>query len=151
MTSRNLSIFNKLRPISVGFDDVFNHFESLFNDDYFTLSSTVGTNYPPYNIVRSDENKYDIEIALAGFNRDDIDVSVEDSVLIIETKSINESSHHESNEVIHRGISKRYFKKLFTLASDVEVHSAELKDGLLRISMERIIPENKKRKTIDVS
>ncbi len=151
MSSRNLSIFNKLRPISVGFDDVFNHFESLFNDDYFTLSSTVGTNYPPYNIVRSDENKYDIEIALAGFNRDDIDVSVEDSVLTIETKSINESSHDESNKVIHRGISKRYFKKLFTLALDVEVHSAELKDGLLRISMERIIPENKKRKTIDVS
>ena len=99
----------------------------------------------------TDENKYDIEIALAGFNRDDVDVSVEDSVLTIETKSINESSHDESNEVIHRGISKRYFKKLFTLASDVEVHSAELKDGLLRISMERIIPENKKRKTIDVS
>ena len=152
MTHRNLSIFNKLRPVSVGFDDIFNHFESMFNDDYYSLSPSIGTNYPPYNIVRSGENQYDIEIALAGFNKDDINVTVEDRLLTVETKNTDEkTTANQSNEVIHRGISQRYFKKSFTVASDVEVKNAQLKDGLLKISMERVIPEDKKPRTIDIS
>ena len=152
MSNRNLSIFNKLRPVSVGFDDIFNHFESMFNDDYYSLSPSIGTNYPPYNIVRSGENQYDIEIALAGFSKDDVSVSVEDSVLTIETKQDNHSpNQNEEDGVIHRGISKRYFKKSFTIASDVEVKNAQLKDGLLKISMERIIPEHKRRRNINIS
>ena len=152
MTHRNLSIFNKLRPISVGFDDIFNHFESMFDEDYYTLTQNIGSNYPPYNIVRSGENQYDIEIALAGFNKDDINVTVEDRLLTVETKNTNEkTTANQSNEVIHRGISQRYFKKSFTVASDVEVKNAQLKDGLLKISMERVIPEDKKPRTIDIS
>jgi len=152
MTHRNLSIFNKLRPISVGFDDIFNHFESMFDEDYYTLTQNIGSNYPPYNIVRSGENQYDIEIALAGFNKDDINVTVEDRLLTVETKNTDEkTTANQSNEVIHRGISQRYFKKSFTVASDVEVKNAQLKDGLLKISMERIIPEDKKPRTIDIS
>tara|TARA_B100000927_G_C16435670_1_gene457494 strand:- start:297 stop:755 length:459 start_codon:yes stop_codon:yes gene_type:complete len=152
MTHRNLSIFNKLRPISVGFDDIFNHFESMFDEDYYTLTQNIGSNYPPYNIVRSGENQYDIEIALAGFNKDDINVTVEDRLLTVETKNTDEkTTANQSNEVIHRGISQRYFKKSFTVASDVEVKNAQLKDGLLKISMERIIPEDKKLRTIDIS
>ena len=68
MTNKALSIFNKLRPVSIGFDSMFNQFESMFDDDFFNLSSTLTANYPPYNIVKSGKNKYDIEIALAGFN-----------------------------------------------------------------------------------
>ena len=152
MTHRNLSIFNKLRPISVGFDDIFNHFESMFDEDYYTLTQNIGSNYPPYNIVRSGENQYDIEIALAGFNKDDINVTVEDRLLTVETKNTDEkTTANQSNEVIHRGISQRYFKRSFTVASDVEVKNAQLKDGLLKISMERIIPEDKKLRTIDIS
>ena len=152
MTHRNLSIFNKLRPISVGFDDIFNHFESMFDEDYYTLTQNIGSNYPPYNIVRSGENQYDIEIALAGFNKDDINVTVEDRLLKVETKNTDEkTTANQSNEVIHRGISQRYFKKSFTVASDVEVKNAQLKDGLLKISMERVIPEDKKPRTIDIS
>ena len=152
MTHRNLSIFNKLRPISVGFDDIFNHFESMFDEDYYTLTQNISSNYPPYNIVRSGENQYDIEIALAGFNKDDINVTVEDRLLTVETKNTDEkTTANQSNEVIHRGISQRYFKKSFTVASDVEVKNAQLKDGLLKISMERIIPEDKKLRTIDIS
>ncbi len=152
MTHRNLSIFNKLRPISVGFDDIFNHFESMFDEDYYTLTQNIGSNYPPYNIVRSGENQYDIEIALAGFNKDDINVTVEDRLLTVETKNTDEkATANQSNEVIHRGISQRYFKKSFTVASDVEVKNAQLKDGLLKISMERVIPEDKKPRTIDIS
>ena len=148
MTNKALSIFNQLRPLSIGFDDVFNHFESMFDHQFDTLNVS---NYPPYNIVKSGKNKYDIEIALAGFNKKDIDVNVEDGMLTIETKKEEKASEKdEDGEVLHKGISKRYFKRSFSITNDVEVKSAELKDGLLRVSMEKIIPESKKLKTIDV-
>ena len=150
MTNKALSIFNKLRPVSVGFDSMFNHFESMFDDDFFNLTPALTNNYPPYNIVKSGKNKYDIEIALAGFNKKDIDVNVEDGMLTIETKKEDKAVSKEAGEVIHKGISKRYFKRSFSIANDVEVKGAELKDGLLRVSMEKIIPEGKKLKTIDV-
>tara|TARA_Y100000590_G_scaffold470688_1_gene667813 strand:+ start:1201 stop:1659 length:459 start_codon:yes stop_codon:yes gene_type:complete len=151
MTNKALSIFNKLRPVSIGFDSMFNHFESMFDDDFFNLSPALTNNYPPYNIVKSGKNKYDIEIALAGFNKKDIDVNVEDGMLTIETKKEEKASEKdEDGEVLHKGISKRYFKRSFSIANDVEVKGAELKDGLLRVSMERIVPEGKKLKTINV-
>ena len=143
MTNKALSIFNQLRPLSVGFDDVFNHFESMFDYDMVNVS-----NYPPYNIVKTGDNKYDVEVALAGFNKKDINVSVENGMLTIESKE--DKSKDKDGEVIHKGISKRYFKKSFTISDDVEVKGAELKDGMLRISMEKIIPEAKKLRTIDI-
>ena len=148
MTNKALSIFNQLRPLSVGFDDVFDHFESIFD------IPTV--NYPPYNLVKTGDNKFDIEIALAGFNKIDIDVSVENGLLTIESKVksvVNDSVGADADkdeQMIHKGISKRYFKRSFTIADDVEVKGAELKDGLLRVSMEKIIPESKKLKTITI-
>jgi len=143
MTNKALSIFNQLRPLSVGFDDVFNHFESMFDYDMVNVS-----NYPPYNIVKTGDNKYDVELALAGFNKKDINVSVENGMLTIESKE--DKSKDKDGEVIHKGISKRYFKKSFTISDDVEVKGAELKDGMLRVSMEKIIPEAKKLRTIDI-
>ena len=143
MTNKALSIFNQLRPLSVGFDDVFNHFESMFDYDTVNVS-----NYPPYNIVKTGDNKYDVEVALAGFNKKDINVSVENGMLTIESKE--DKSKDKDAEVIHKGISKRYFKKSFTISDDVEVKGAELKDGMLRVSMEKIIPEAKKLRTIDI-
>ena len=141
MTNKALSIFNQLRPLSVGFDDMFDHFESMF--DVPTI------NYPPYNIVKTGDNKFDIEVALAGFNKKDINVTSENNMLTIESKQ-DEKSKDEDGEVIHKGISKRYFKRSFTIADDVEVKGAELKDGLLKVSMEKIIPDAKKLKTIDI-
>ena len=143
MTNKALSIFNQLRPLSVGFDDVFNHFESMFDYDMVNVS-----NYPPYNIVKTGDNKYDVELALAGFSKKDINVSVENGMLTIESKE--DKSKDKDGEVIHKGISKRYFKKSFTISDDVEVKGAELKDGMLRVSMEKIIPEAKKLRTIDI-
>ena len=148
MTNKALSIFNQLRPLSIGFDDVFNHFESMFDHQFDTLNVS---NYPPYNIVKSGKNKYDIEVALAGFNKKDIDVNVEDGMLTIESVQSKDEKEVEDNDgVLHKGISKRYFKRSFSIANDVEVKGAELKDGLLRVSMERILPESKKLKTINV-
>ena len=141
MTNKALSIFNQLRPLSVGFDDMFDHFESMF--DVPTI------NYPPYNIVKTGDNKFDIEVALAGFNKKEINVTSENNMLTIESKQ-DEKSKDKDGEVIHKGISKRYFKRSFTIADDVEVKGAELKDGLLKVSMEKIIPDAKKLKTIDI-
>ena len=144
MTNKALSIFNQLRPLSVGFDDVFDHFESMFDYDMVNVS-----NYPPYNIVKTGDNKFDIEVALAGFNKKDINVTSENGMLTIESKQ-EDKSEDKDGEVLHKGISKRYFKRSFTIADDVEIKGAVLKDGMLRVSMEKIIPEAKKLKTIDI-
>ena len=146
MTNKALSIFNQLRPVTIGFDNVFDHFERMFEDDFRGLSVP---NFPPYNIVKTGKNTYDVELALAGYSKKDIDVSLEDGVLTI--KSIKEEKEDKEDEgVIHKGIAKRYFSKAFTIADDVEVKGAELKDGLLKVSLERIVPESKKPKTIEV-
>jgi molecular chaperone IbpA len=142
----NLSIFNNLRPITVGFDDMFDHFEHMMDDSFFGRS--VG-NFPPYNIVKTGENTYDVELALAGFNKKDIEVEYKENLLTVKSKKQEETKDEDGN-IIHRGISKRMFSKSFTIANDVEVKGAELKDGLLKVSMERIIPEHKKAKLIDI-
>ena len=150
MTNKALAIFNKLRPVSVGFDSVFDHFENTWDDDFFNLPS-ASNNYPPYNIVKSGNNKYDVEVALAGFNKKDINVNVGDGMLTIESKKEDKISDEDENgEVLHKGISQRYFKRSFSVADDVEVKGAKLENGLLRVSMERKIPEARKLKTIDV-
>ena len=147
MTSKNLSIFNQLRPVTVGFDPIFDRFERMFDDDFFLNSN--GVNYPPYNIEKTGDYTYDIELALAGFGKKDIDVQYSDGVVTV--KSIHETKEDsDSNGTIYRGISKRHFTKSFTIADDVEVRGAELKDGLLKVSLERIIPESKKPRTIEV-
>ena len=138
--TRNLSIWNDLRPFTIGFDDLFSQF-----DHYVDNRSTT---FPPYNIVKTGDNQYDVELALAGFNKKDIDVTVEDGVMTI--KSVVKESKEKEDGVIHKGIAKRYFSKSFTIADDVEVKGAELKDGLLKVSMERIIPESRKAKTISI-
>ena len=149
MTNKALSIFNQLRPLSVGFDDVFSHFESMFDHQYDAINVS---NYPPYNIVKTGDNKFDIEVALAGFNKKDINVNLEDGVLSIESKKDEkkETKVDSEGEILHKGIAKRYFKKSFTIADDVEINGAELKDGMLRVSVEKIVPEAKKLKTIEI-
>ena len=148
MTNKALSIFNQLRPVTVGFDNVFDHFERMFEDDFRGLSVP---NFPPYNIVKTGKNSYDVELALAGYSKKDIDVSLEDGVLTIKSvKSEEEKEVEDNNGVLHQGIAKRYFSKAFTIAEDVEVKGAELKDGLLKVSMERVVPEHKKARTIDI-
>ena len=139
------SIFNQLRPISVGFDNIFDHFEKMFDDDVFRVPQV---NYPPYNIVKTGTYTYNIEVALAGYSKKDISVEYADGVLNI--KSIKETKAEDKKGVIHKGIAKRYFSKSFTIADDVKIESAELKDGLLKISLMKIVPEGKKPKIITI-
>ena len=148
MSNKAISIFNQLRPLSVGYDDVFDHFESMFNHQYDSISLP---NYPPYNIVKTGKYNYDIQVALAGYGKKDVDVSFENSVLTIKSVKDEAEKEVEDNDgVLHKGIAKRMFSKSFTIAEDVEIKGAELKDGLLVVSMERVIPEHKKARTIEV-
>ena len=147
MTNKALSIFNQLRPVSVGFDSIFDHFEKMFdNDDSFRFPLI---NYPPYNIVKTGTYTYNIEVALAGYNKKEISVEYADGVLTI--KSIKEEKSNDKKDgVIHKGIAKRYFSKSFTIADDVKIEDAELKDGLLKVFLMKIVPEGKKPKKIEV-
>ena len=145
--TRNLSIFNQLRPVTVGFDNIFDHFERMFDGDVMNIPQV---NYPPYNIVKTGEYTYDIELALAGFSKNDIDVEYENNVLTVKSIKKAENVQEGNNGMLHQGISKRLFSKSFTVSDDVEVKGAELKDGLLKISLERIIPESKKPRTIKI-
>ncbi len=148
MTNKAISIFNQLRPLSIGYDDVFDHFESMFNHQYDSINVP---NYPPYNIVKTGKYTYDIQVALAGYGKKDVDVSFENSVLTIKSIKDKDEEEVEDNEgVLHKGIAKRMFTKSFTIAEDVEIKGAELKDGLLNVSMEKVIPEHKKARTIEI-
>jgi len=150
MTNKSLSIFNQLRPVTVGFDNMFDHFERMFDDDSFFRTPSM-TNFPPYNIVKTGKNTYDVELALAGFSKDDIEVHYENNMLNVKSKQKDETQEKdEDGNMLHRGISKRWFSKSFTVADDVEVKGAELKDGLLKISMARILPEGKEARTIEI-
>ena len=146
MTSKDLSIFNSLRPFSIGFDDMFDQFENMLGNG----SLTTHSNYPPYNIRKTGKDNYSIEVALAGFNKKDVEVEYEDNLLTVKTKDIKRSEEKDGDEVIHRGISQRSFARSFTIADDVKVNGAELKDGLLTISCEKIIPEMKKKRLIEI-
>jgi len=123
MTKNQLSIFNQLRPVTVGFDNVFDHFERMFNDDFFNVPTV---NYPPYNIVKTGANEYNVEVALAGFSRDDVSVEFAEGILTIKSKDRTESDKKDQDgDIIHKGISKRYFSKSFTVSDEVEIKGAE--------------------------
>ena len=147
MTSKDLSIFNSLRPFSIGFDDMFDQFENMLGNGNLAMQS----NYPPYNIRKTGNDKYSIEVALAGFSKKDVEVEFEDNLLTVRTKQVNKSEDKNVNgEILHKGISQRQFSRSFTIADDVKVNGAELKDGLLTIACERIVPEYKKKKLIEI-
>ena len=141
------SIFTGLKPFTVGFDDMFDHLDMVHNH----IPHLTANNYPPYNIVKTGSLTYDIQVALAGYSKKDITVSFEDNILKIESVKSKEEKEVEDNQgVLHQGIAKRNFSKNFTIAEDVEIKGAELKDGLLRVSLEKIVPDHKKARTINI-
>jgi molecular chaperone IbpA len=143
MTSKNiLDLNNRLYQTSyVGFDRLF--------DEFFRLQSSTKNvpNYPPYNLVK-DGDSYTIEMAMAGLTDKDVDVVLEDGTLTI---SYEKSEEDIDEGIIHKGLAQRSFKKSFNLADDIEVQKAQLKNGLLSIRMERIVPDEKKPQKIKLS
>ena len=143
--TRNLSVWNSLRPFSVGFDSIFEEFDRMLES-----TERYNSNYPPYNIRKLNDNDYKIEVALAGYSRDDIELELKDNTLTVRNKSKEKVINDESNGVIHKGISTRQFERSFTISEDIKVKNAELKNGLLNIDLERIIPDEKKPRLIDI-
>ena len=144
------SIFNQLRPVSIGFDNIFDHFERMFDDrdEFFRIPTAT---FPFYNIVKTGDTTYNIEVALAGYTKKDVKVDYADNLLTIKSvKDSKDISKATSDGVIHKGIAKRYFSKVFTIADDVEIKGAELKDGLLKVSLNKILPEGKKPRKIEI-
>ena len=143
----------RIRKFGVGFDSMLEQFTS----DFFTDSFQGTQNFPPYNIIKTDDLSYDIEMAVAGFSEEDLEIDYADNVLTISSKETEpfKDSDNKSNssliEYIHKGIAVRKFTKKFTLAEDVVVNSASMKNGMLTISMEKIVPEGKKKRTIKIS
>jgi len=124
---------------------MFDQFESMLGN-----GGMIQSNYPPYNIRKAEKDKYAIEVAVAGFNKDDVEVEFEDNLLTVKTKKVDKTVEKDGNEIIHQGISQRSFSRSFTIADDVKVNGAELKDGLLTINCEKIVPEQKKKKLIPI-
>ena len=143
VTSKALSLFdnfNQLTPYAVGFDRVFD------NLTRYVDNNATSTGYPPYNIRKEGEYNYAIEMALAGFAREDLEIEVADGVLTI--RSVKEKPDEKSN--IYRGISYRKFVRKFTIADDIVVNGAKMENGMLSVDLERIVPEEKKPRLIEV-
>ena len=127
---------NKFLTKSIGFEDVFNRF--------FELQDFNG-GHPFYNIKRIKDDKYVLEMALAGYKKSEVKVDVTDGVL-----SIKGNTSKEADDYVHRGISKRSFAKQLQLSEYVECKGAKLEDGMLKVELEYNPPEDKKPKTIEV-
>ena len=133
-----LDLFGQFSPFTVGFDRVF--------DELNRVQSTPQSNYPPYNIRKgNEEDSYLIELAVAGFGKDDLSVTVKENNLTIEG-----DISHKDNAFVHQGISQRKFSRNFVLAEDVLVKGSDLSNGILSIFLERVVPEEKKARTIDI-
>jgi molecular chaperone IbpA len=126
----------------VGFDEQFNKLAKLHDE----VAKNI-PNYPPYNIRKVSENKYTIELAVAGFAKQDIEITFEDNKLIVAGKISDENG---TDNFIWKGIADRAFNRTFVLNDQVEIESAEMINGMLKIFLERIIPEHKKSKKIDI-
>ena len=116
-------------------------------DRYFNVPSHVNGNYPPHNIVKYDDTHYGIEVAVAGFSKDEITVEIDQDQLLITGKK---TTTIDSVEYLHRGLAARDFEQQFTLAEYMEVRGAEVKDGMLKIEIERIVPEALKPRQIEI-
>ncbi len=140
----NITTFDKSKfiPYSIGFDSLF---DRLFEMDMGS------SGYPPYNISKVDDHNYVIEMAVAGFSKNDVELELADGELTVRSKEKNNKNNlNDNSSLIHQGISNRSFVRKFTLSDEIFVKNAEMKDGMLRIKLEKVIPEHKKPKLINI-
>lgn len=136
--------FNIYDPFAVGFDSVLKR----LNDTAVSMTKTA--TFPPYNIKKVDENKYVIELAVAGFSKSNIEITIEDDTLKISGKT-DTNSNNESSNYLYKGIAERAFTRSFTLADTIEVKNADLINGMLRVWLENYIPEHKKPRKVNIT
>ena len=135
--------FGPYRRSTVGFDRLFDMLEN---------SSAGGAqeNYPPFDLIRLGENDYRIELAVAGFKSDEIDITAQQNVLLVSGRKKEEAEEGKGNDYIYRGIATRSFERRFALADHIQVRNADLRDGLLSIELKREIPEAMKPRKISI-
>jgi len=141
MIKIDTNALNQLNRALIGFDRVFEDFENRW-------ANNVQTNYPPHNVLKTGENTYAIQLAVSGFEKDEITVEVDQDRLVI----IGERLREEDADTVylHRGLATRDFQKVFPLAEHVEVRSSSIKNGILTVYLERIIPESLKPRRIEI-
>lgn len=141
MIKIDTNALNQLNRALIGFDRVFEDFENRW-------ANNVQTNYPPHNVLKTGENTYEIQLAVSGFEKDEITVEVDQDRLVI----IGERLREEDADTVylHRGLATRDFQKVFPLAEHVEVNSSSIKNGILTVYLERIIPESLKPRRIEI-
>ena len=147
VTSKALSIFdnlNQLTPYAVGFDRVFDQLNT------YARNNATSTGFPPYNIRKGGDYTYAIEMALAGFSKNDIEIEVAEGLLTVRSVKEDSETNEEYDSKIYRGISYRKFNRKFTLADDIVVKDASLENGMLKIDLERVVPEEKKPRKITI-
>jgi molecular chaperone IbpA len=142
--NNQLSRMDAINRALIGFDQMFDAMERRYGN-------SVNNNYPPHNILRTGENQYEIQIAVTGFEKSEISVTVESNVLTVRGEGA-ESIRHENPEIIylHRGLASRDFAREFPLAEHIEVSGAEIKNGMLIVKLIRNVPESEKPRVIDI-
>ena len=143
LTLRSFDI-PSIHKFGVGFDTLFDELARVTN-------SQSNTNYPPYNVVKHNENKFAIELAVAGFREGDINITVDKNQLTIAGEQVTDLDENTTVEYLHRGISQRSFARTFTLADHVEVVNAEVANGILTVTLERKVPEELQPKKIAIT
>lgn len=135
----NLARWERYSPVGIGMEEMFRRLDAFADN---------GSSYPPYNIVKRIDGTQELQIALAGFNKEDIEIAVEKSVLSV---SVSKVKDEEYTEYIHKGIAQRTFARNWELSDDTKVKEVTYTDGLLRITLEQEIPEEHKRRVLPIS
>ena len=140
MRTTNVS-FGPIWPQSIGFENILKEVEDL-------LAAPVNQSFPPHNIIKVDDYQYIVELAIAGFAKQEVTITLKDALLEIKGQK---NPDREDIQYLHKGIGTRSFIKTIRLADTVEVRGAEFKDGILRIALENVVPESKKPRTIEIT
>lgn len=133
---------NALNRALLGFDELFNNFEQRF-------ANQISNNYPPYNVVKHNENSYEIQVAVTGFDKDEITVEVDQNQLIVKGQKAKEENDEAVN-YLHKGLATRQFTRSWTLAEHMEVGEGSIKNGVLTVSLKRVIPEALKPRVLKI-
>lgn len=143
--NNQLARLDAINRALIGFDTMFDTLERRF-------SNSISNNYPPHNIIKTDENQYEIQLAVTGFEKSEVSVTVEDNVLVVKGEKIEQAiiDSQDAPVYLHRGLATRDFVKEFPLAEHIEVTGAETRNGMLTVKLIRNIPESAKPKVIDI-
>ena len=137
-----MSVFHNINRYAIGFDHLMDHLVSLHSNNNLTTNE-----YPPYDIIKEGESNYKIELAVAGFKKDELSIQLKDNTLTIKGES---NSKNSNGDYLHKNIARRSFSKNFTLAENIEVGDAEFEVGVLGVSLTHNIPEEQRPKEISI-